>query len=69
MPFAADALGDLLVGQAVEGQQDHPSPLSEGLGAGPGTHHGPQGILLTFREDHLGRAAGHGPFLPKRLWK
>ena len=36
MTFTSDLPGDVLVGEAVERQEDHPCPLGDGLRAGPG---------------------------------
>ena len=35
MTFAPDLPGDVFVGEAVEGQKDHPRPLGNGLGQVP----------------------------------
>jgi hypothetical protein len=51
--FTSNLLGDLLVGETFEGQEDHPSPLGEGLGTSAGTGHGLEGGLLPFGDDEL----------------
>ena len=53
MAFASDSRGDVLVAEAIEGQEDHPRPLGQGLGAGTGPGHGSQDGLLAFGDDEL----------------
>src|SRR5215218_4533053 len=48
MTFTSDIPGDVLIGEAVEGQEDHPCPLGDGLRTGPGTCHALQDRLLPF---------------------
>jgi hypothetical protein len=59
MTLAPDVLRDVLIGETVESQEDHPDPLGNGLGTGAGTNHGAQGILLPFRDDKLARPPRH----------
>jgi hypothetical protein len=59
MAFASDSRGDVVVAEAVEGQEDDPRPLGKGLGAGPGPGHGAQDGLLAFGDDELTRPPWH----------
>ncbi len=53
MTFTADLTGDVFVGEAVEGQKDHPCSLGDGLRTGAGTDHRLEDGLLPFRDDEL----------------
>ena len=59
MAFTPDPPGDVLVGEAVEGQKNDPRPLGDGLGTGAGTDHRLKDGLLTFRDDELARPPWH----------
>jgi hypothetical protein len=53
MTFTPDLPGDILVGEAVEGQKNHPRPPGDGLGTGAGTDHRLKDGLLSFGDDEL----------------
>ncbi len=59
MAFTSDLLGDVLVREAVEGQEDHACPLRDGLGTGAGPGHEVQDGLLPFGDDELARPPWH----------
>src|SRR5262245_44668065 len=59
MPFTSDLPGDVLVGEAVEGQEDDPCPLGDSLRTGAGTCQGSQDRLLPFGDDELARPPWH----------
>jgi hypothetical protein len=59
MTFTPEPCGDVLVGKAVEGQQDHPGSLGNGLGTGAGTDHPLEDGLLTFRDAELASPPWH----------
>src|SRR5262249_16247811 len=67
VPFTAEVVGDVLVVPAVESEQDHLSPLSEGLGTRAGTGHGLQHFLLAFGNKDLGCPPWHGSDLLRVL--
>jgi hypothetical protein len=59
MTFASDLPGDVLVGEAIEAQEDHPCPLGNGLRTGTGTCHALEDRLLPFRDDAFACAPWH----------
>jgi hypothetical protein len=64
MTFTSDVLGDVRVGEAVEGQEDHPCPLGDGLRTGAGARHAVQDRLLPSRDDELACPPWHRFRLP-----
>src|SRR5438067_10314622 len=67
--FAAYAVSDVLVVQAVKAEQNHACPLGDGLRAGAGACHRLQDFLLAFRNNDLGSPPWHRSNLPKESVK
>ena len=64
----ADPLGDVLIEQALEGQDNDQDALPEPRGCGDGTGKGVKDFLLTLGDDGLGGLARHRTRTPGE-WK